>query len=325
MKRVIIDCDPGIDDSLAIIFAVKSRELEIEAITCVSGNLPADRTSINALKTLELIGAPAIPVAKGMMTPLVRPYPKDPFSHGDDGLGNTGLPFPKRTVDPRFAPDLMIETIRNHCGAITLLATGPLTNVALALQRDPEIARMVERAILIAGAYGFNEYAYRYATGDNPVSEWNVFVDPEAARIVFRSGMPILAIGVDVFAHPDINFRPAHLDALRNSGNVESAYLLKLVQYVESKNFDTYSAQIDALAVAALLDPTLVRTRRIHADVETKGELTLGQTVADVRAHFRWTHLPTIEAACEVDYSRYLDLLINTVARNDAAPGNKQL
>ncbi len=315
MKRVILDCDPGIDDSLAILFALKSRALQIEAITCVSGNLTADRTSINALKTLELVGAPEIPVAKGMMTPLVRPYPKDPFSHGDDGLGNTGLPFPKRTIDPRFAPDLIVETIHQYAGEITLLITAPLTNVALALQRDPQIASMVERAILIAGAYGFNEYAYRFATGDNPVSEWNVYVDPEAARIVFRSGLPILAIGVDVFAHPDINFRPAHLEALRQADNVESRYLLQLVEYVKSKNFETYSAQIDALAVAAALEPSLFKTQRIHVDVETRGELTLGQTVADMRAHFRWTHLPTIDAACAVDYAGYLDLLIGAITR----------
>jgi len=315
MKRVILDCDPGIDDSLAILFALKSNALQIEAITCVSGNLTADRTSINALKTLELIGAPDIPVAKGMMTPLVRPYPKDPFSHGDDGLGNTGLPFPKRTIDPRFAPDLIVETIHKYPGAITLLVTAPLTNLALALQRDPEIASMVERAILIAGAYGFNEYAYRYATGDNPVSEWNVYVDPEAARIVFRSGLPMLAIGVDVFAHPDINFRPAHLEALRRADNAESRYLLQLVEYVKSKNFETYSAQIDALAVAAALEPSLFKTQRIHVDVETRGELTLGQTVADMRTHFRWTHLPTIDAACAVDYAGYLDLLIGAITR----------
>ncbi len=314
MKRILMDCDPGIDDSVAIILALKSG-LKIEAITAASGNLRSDRTSLNALKILEMMNAEDIPVAKGPLGPLVRPYPKDPFSHGEDGLGNTGLPAPRRALDPRFAPDVIVETVREYPGEITIIATAPLTNLALALQRDPEIIHLTKRVIAIAGAFGFNEYAYACATGDNPVSEWNVYVDPEAARLVFRSGLPLLAIGVDVFAHPDINFREKHLQALEQSGNRESRYLLDLVKYVRSQNFESYSAQIDALAVAAAIDESLFRARKVHVDVETRGELTLGQTVADVRAHFRWTHLPEIEAACEVDYAGYLDLLVGAFTR----------
>ena len=198
MRRILLDCDPGIDDSTAIIFALKSNLIKVEAITAVSGNLTADRTSINALKTLELLDVVDIPVAQGMMKPLVRAFPHDPFSHGDDGLGNTQLPVPELQLDQRFGPDLIIETVNQFVGEITLVATGPLTNIAVALMKAPDIVDKVDRLILIGGAFGFNEYASTYATGDNPVSEWNVYVDPEAARLVFHSGIPITAIGLDV-------------------------------------------------------------------------------------------------------------------------------
>jgi inosine-uridine nucleoside N-ribohydrolase len=313
MKRIILDCDPGIDDSMAILFAFKSPELKVEAITAVSGNLTADRSSINARKTLELLGVSGIPVAMGMMTPLVRPYPKDPFSHGEDGLGNTFLPDPKLPLDPRFAPDLLIELVNQYPGEITILASGPLTNIALAIMKDSQFAGKVQQLIVLGGAYGFNEYAYKFATGDNPVSEWNVYVDPEAARIVFHSGISLVAIGGDIFAHPAINLRPQDIAALQAAGNRESAYMLDLFNFVTSRGFLSYCILIDSLNVAAALAPNMLRTRRIHVDVETQGALTMGQTVVDTRANFRWSHLPQIEAAYDADFSLFLDMLVNAI------------
>lgn len=313
MKRVILDCDPGIDDSLAILFALKSPALHVEAITTVSGNLTADRAAANVLKTLDLIGARAIPVAAGMKTPLVRPYPSDPFSHGEDGLGNTRLPESTRKLDWRFAPDLLLDMVNRYPGEITILASGPLTNLALAYMKDPSFAQKVGHVYFLGGAYGFNEYAYTFATGDNPVSEWNVYVDPEAARIVFHSGMPLTAIGGDVFAHPAINLRDEHVAALRAAGNRESAYMLDLLAFVTSRGFLSYCILIDSLCVAAALDPVLFQTKRIHVDVETEGKLTRGQTVVDTRANFRWSHLPQIDAACDADFPRFLDMLVSAI------------
>jgi inosine-uridine nucleoside N-ribohydrolase len=313
MKRIILDCDPGIDDSMAILFAFKSPELKVEAITAVSGNLTADRSSINARKTLELLGVSGIPVAMGMMTPLVRPYPKDPFSHGEDGLGNTFLPDPKLPLDPRFAPDLLIELVNQYPGEVTILASGPLTNIALAIMKDSQFAGKVQQLIVLGGAYGFNEYAYKFATGDNPVSEWNVYVDPEAARIVFHSGISLVAIGGDIFAHPAINLRPQDIAALQAAENRESAYMLDLFNFVTSRGFLSYCILIDSLNVAAALAPNMLRTRRIHVDVETQGALTMGQTVVDTRANFRWSHLPQIEAAYDADFSLFLDMLVNAI------------
>jgi purine nucleosidase/pyrimidine-specific ribonucleoside hydrolase len=315
MKRVLLDCDPGTDDSMAIIFAIKSEELKVEAISCVSGNLTADKTSRNALKILDLIGADEIPVAKGMMTPLVRPHPRDPFSHGADGLGNTGLPESRRKLDPRFAPDLIIDTIRSFPNEIMYIGTGPMTNLALALLKAPDIANLIQHAFLIAGAFGFNQYSRVYATGDNPVSEWNVYVDPEAAKIVFHSGLPITAIGVDVFTHPQVNFREEHLQAFRQANNKESRYVLDLVDFILSRDYQPYCVQIDTMAVAAAIDGTIVLSKKVHADIETKSDLTLGQTVTDVRAYHGWDHLPQIEAAYDFNYSRYLCLLVDAITK----------
>ncbi|HEX5466025.1 MAG TPA: nucleoside hydrolase [Candidatus Limnocylindrales bacterium] len=315
MKRVLIDCDPGMDDALALILAFRSPELQVEAITAATGNLPADRTSANVRRVLDLLGAPDIAVAQGPLSPLVRPYPSDPFSHGADGLGDTGLPASPRRLDPHPAPNLIIDTIRAHPGEVTIIATAPLTNLALALQQAPDLVGKVERVVAIAGAFGFNEYAARYATGDNPVSEWNVYVDPDAARIVFRSGLPITAIGVDVWGRPDLNFSPAQLDALRAADTPTARFTLGLVAFVEGRHYGSYTVQIDAMAVAAVIDPTLFTTERLRVAVETTSPLTLGQTVVDRRVHHAWTDLPEIEAACDVDFRRYLDLLVAALER----------
>lgn len=315
MKRILLDCDPGIDDSTAIILALKCEALKIEAITTVSGNLRADQTAINALKTLELIGKHDVPVAQGTLKPLVRPNPRDPFSHGDDGLGNTGLPAPSLALDPRFAPEVIVDTVNRHAGDITLVATGPLTNIAYALMKAPEIVPKINELIIIGGAFGFNEYAARYATGDNPVSEWNIYVDPEAAHLVFHSGIPITAIGLDVATHPEINFRDKDITQLKSAHNRESAYLLELINFVTERNFMSYCVLIDSMAIAAAIDPTLIQTEKIYVDIETKSDLTLGQTVVDRRANFTWTHLPQIQAAYDADFGRFLDLLIETFAK----------
>ncbi|MCB9137943.1 MAG: nucleoside hydrolase [Caldilineaceae bacterium] len=314
MKRIILDCDPGIDDSLAILFALKSPALQVDAVTAVSGNLPAERAAANILKTLDIIDAPPIPVAVGMNKPLVRPYPADPFSHGEDGLGETGLPASARPLDARFAPDLLVDMVNEAPGEITILASGPLTNIALAVMKDPSFAQKVKHIYFLGGAYGFNEYAYTFATGDNPVSEWNVYVDPEAARQVFHSSIPFTAIGGDVFAHPDINLHETHVEMLRAAGNRESRYMLDLLNFVTGRGFLSYCILIDSLCVAAALDEAVLQTRQIHVDVETRGALTLGQTVVDTRANFRWSHLPRIEAAYSADFEKFLRLLVETIA-----------
>jgi inosine-uridine nucleoside N-ribohydrolase len=319
MTPVLIDTDPGIDDAVAIMFALKAG-LDLKAVTAVSGNLRADRTSVNALKVLEFMGASHIPVAAGMQAPLVRPYPNDPFSHGDDGLGNTGLPDPVTLVDSRFAPDVIVDVANEHAGELVILAIGPLTNIALALMKDPGLPSKVARVYMLGGAYGLNEFAFRRATGDNPVSEWNVYVDPEAAQLVFASGLNITALGLEVGTHPALDLRAEDIERLSKSGRPEARFLLEIAAYVRHRGFDSYCGLIDSMAVATALDPSIVTTRRHHVAVETTGTVTLGQTVIDDREHFRWEHLPLLDIAAAADHGRMLTMLVDALTAEVVSP-----
>ncbi|MFT3820780.1 MAG: nucleoside hydrolase [Rubrivivax sp.] len=321
MKPVLIDCDPGIDDAVAILFALGSGQLDVRAITTVSGNLTADRCSANARQVLDLGGAPPIAVARGPQKPLVRPYPRDPFSHGSDGLAELNLPPSQRAEDPRFGPDLILETANAHAGELTLLALGPLTNIALALIKDPSLPAKVRELIVLGGAFGFGAGGSQRATGDNPASEWNIYVDPEAAQLVFGAGFRLTAIGLDVATHPSIELAPAHRRTLRRSGTPAAGFLLGVVDFVERRGFRSYCGLIDALAVAAAIDPAVVACEDVRVAVETQSAIALGQTLVDRRDHFRWQHLPTIAAASTVDADRFFELLLPALCAPAAAAG----
>jgi inosine-uridine nucleoside N-ribohydrolase len=310
MKKVLIDTDPGMDDALAIILAAKSPDIDLLGISSVAGNYPIEVTTRNALKTLELIGKTGIPVARGMGKPLARPLAKDPFSHGSDGMAETHLPEPVTKPSTRHGIDQIIETVRANPGEVTIITLGPLTNVAMAFMKEPSIVPMVKEIVSIAGSFGLNKYAFANATGDTPQSEWNVFVDPEAARLVFESGAPIRAVGLDVATHFDINFSEDQLAALRDSPRPEANVAEKMVRFVQGRGFESYCVLIDSMAVAAVIDPTLIGTVKARVGIETKGELTLGQTVADFRHHHGWMHLPEINVAASADYRRFLELVM---------------
>ncbi|WP_026554331.1 nucleoside hydrolase [Arthrobacter sp. 35W] len=311
MKNILIDCDPGIDDALAIILALKHPELNVCAITAVSGNLTADYTSVNARKILELMGENKVPVAQGPLKPLARDYPRDPFSHGDDGLGNTGLPQPSLPLSDQSAAELIVSTVNDHVGDISLAFTGPLTNLAIALDLDPELPSKVNELVFLGGSFGFTKYAFTQATGDNPASEWNVYVDPEAADKIFRAGFPLRCIGLDVATHIDINLNEERLDKLRGSNRREARFAADIVAFVRERKYQSYCALIDSMVIADLVDPDIISYEEILCGVETEGKLTLGMTVADIRNHHAWTDLPRIQAAADADFDRFLDFLVD--------------
>ncbi|MCB0004913.1 MAG: nucleoside hydrolase [Anaerolineales bacterium] len=313
--NIIIDCDPGMDDSVAIILAVKSPALAIKAITTVAGNYPIEITSQNALKTLELIQAEGIPVARGLAKPLVRELAKDPFSHGADGQAENNLPAPRSKLHPAHAVDLIIDTVKAHPGDIDIVALAPLTNIAMALRKAPEIKPLIRQITTIAGAYGLNKYATANATGDTPQSEWNVYVDPEAANLVFQSGVRVNAIGLDVATHFDVNFGEAELEIMRQSARPEAAFLLQAINFVNGRGFESYCTLIDSLAVAATIDPTLVSLLSARVGVETEGKLTLGMTVMDTRHHHGWAELPEINVAYRADYRRFMQMVLDAVTQ----------
>ena len=313
--KVLIDTDPGMDDALAISLAHKSPALEIVAITAVTGNLPSDRTVANTLRVLDLLDAPATTVAQGPLVPLGGHYPSDPFSHGSDGLAESDLPASTRPIDPRSAAQLIVDTVAAHPGEIALCALGPLTNIAEALAIDPALPEKVAQLTIIGGSFGETPYAWSQATGDNPTSEWNVFVDPEAAKIVFNAGFPLLAVGLDVATDPRINFREDDIARLRRSPRPEAALAARVIDFVQNRGYQSYCSLIDSAAVASLIDPTLLTTTSVRCDVETEGRLTRGMTVVDRRLHHAWEHLPLIEVATGLDFDRFLDLVTDELTR----------
>ena len=247
-----------------------------------------------------------IPVAKGPQTPLTRPYPRDPFSHGDDGLANLGLQPSSLPEDPRPAYEVIVDLVNRYPGEITILGLAPLTNLTLAVQADPKLPQNVAELIIIGGSYGLHTVGSQRATGDNPASEWNIYVDPEAAKIVFEAGFRLLAIGLDLSRD--------HRERLATSPKQSAWFLKGACQFVEDRGFGSYCSLIDSLAVAAALDRTLFSTIHLNVGIETKGDLTLGETVVDRREHFRWDHLPIVEVASDVDVDRFLNLLLQVIA-----------
>lgn len=308
MKKIIIDCDPGMDDSVAIIMAMKSKSVEVLAVTTVSGNYPVDVTSTNALKIMGILGK-SVPVAKGMSHPMIHRRPNDPFTHGKDGQAETYLPMPEQTCDPLHSVNMIIKLVQEHPHDITIVCTGPMSNLGMAISLEPAIVPLIKEVVAISGAFGLNECAFLNCTGDTPQSEWNVYVDPEAAKLVYESGLPVTAIGLDVATYFTVDFSDAQIARLNASKKKEAWFLSKAISFSRDRGFEAYCAVIDCMAVAAVIEPSLVTTKKFRVGVETKQGLTYGMTVRDGRHHFVWEQLPMINVAVQADYRRFLDLL----------------
>lgn len=318
---VFIDCDPGMDDALALIVALKSTAVRVCGITSVSGNLPADRCYRNIHTVLSLVGVPeageaGLPTGRGGPRALVRELAHDPFSHGADGLGETGLPPATVPDDPAYAPALLVEQARRHArdgDPLTVATLGPLTNIALALHMEPRLPELVRRLVVLGGAFGLQREAALNATGDNPMSEWNFYVDPEAARLVLHAGFDLVAVGLDVATHRDLLLTEADEQALRASGRAEARLACGMLDFVTGRGFGSYCVLIDSCAIAAAARPELFDTVALHCDVETRDGLTRGQTVVDVRQNFRWQHLPRVQAARDADFAGLRRFIVDTL------------
>lgn len=311
-KKVIIDCDPGIDDSIAIVLACKSRELDVLGITTVAGNCTIEVTTKNALKVLEMLNLD-IPVAQGMARSIIRNTPRDPFSHGSDGQADNFLPEPKTEISDLNAVDFIVKSVTENPQEITLICLGPLTNIAISMLKNPEIKNYIHEIIALSGAFGITEYAYTKATGDTPQSEWNVYVDPEAAEIVYGSGVKFTAIGLDIAAHFKVDFTDEQIKQLQNSLNPEAGFLHTAIQFVRNRGYEAYCTAIDSLAVAYAINPRLIEVFKGRVGIETDGKYTFGNTVLERRDHHAWEHMSEIIIGKSVDYEGFLSLLIDTV------------
>ena len=273
-RRVIIDTDPGVDDAMAILLALNSPELKVEALTATAGNLEAWQTLENALKVTSLANRCDVPVAAGGQHPLAQKLITAQFWHGKNGLANVELPAPKCKADPRFGPDLIIELVHKYPHEITLIPVAPLTNIALAVSKDPSIVSLVKDIVIMGGSI----------SGGNVdgAAELNIYGDPEAASIVFNAGWVVTMIGSDVGERTIMTRK--HLAELQSMHGPESEFVAKMMEFYlarSEKSGYAGAAMYDPLAVGTVIDSTLVTLKDMHVDVETKGEFTRGETVAN--------------------------------------------
>jgi purine nucleosidase len=329
---LILDVDTGVDDCVALLYAVASPNVEVVAVTCCAGNVEAPQAAANTLAVLELAGSGDVDVALGSLAPLVAPL-RTAISHGPDGLGYAQLPEARRALSTRFAADLLVEEARRRPGAITLVATGPLTNVALAVERDPELPRLLRRLVVMGGSFD-------HSGNTTPTAEFNVLVDPEAAKIVLDafsgSGEPRpLLCGLNVTEQAE--FRPDHLRRLAQlagSTPEESAGpedppgtrsrasnpvvrcisdALRFSMEAHVRFGQGYVAHLhDPLALALALDGSMGETRAGTVDVELVGSLTRGMTVVDW--HGLWGRSPNADVVVEIDVERFLDEVVGRIA-----------
>jgi purine nucleosidase len=308
---MIVDVDTGIDDALALLYACASPEVELLAVTCVSGNVHVDHAARNSMAMLDLGGRSDVEVARGEETPLRRSLSFYEYVHGPSGLGNAVVSELTRSLSERHAADLIIERAAERPGEITLVTLGPMTNLALAIEREPRLPGMLRRLVFMGGAY-------RWPGNVSPVAEANISMDPEAAERVFASfgasataERPV-AVGLDVTEQ--VLLTPAQLDAIcgAKEGSPLAAFLRDAVPYyfayyATSRGFDG-AAMHDPLALAAAVDPTLLRTTPVAVQVEVDGTHTTGQTVADWRGV--WEREPNVDVAVGVEGAVFLDRFV---------------
>ncbi|MER9406285.1 nucleoside hydrolase [Mesorhizobium caraganae] len=308
-RKIIIDTDPGQDDAVAILLALGSAELEIVGITAVAGNVPLKLTEKNARKICELAGRPDINVYAGAIRPLARELVTAEEVHGKTGLNGPQLPDPKMKLQHQYAVDFIVETLmKEEAGTITLCALGPLTNVALALIREPKIAPRIKEIVLMGG--GFFE-------GGNvtPTAEFNIYVDPQAADLVFKSGIPIVMMPLDV-THKALT-TAKRTQAIRKLGTrvgTATAEMLEFFERFDEEKYGTDGGPLhDPCVIAYMLKPDLFSGRKCNVTVETASELTMGMTVID------WwgvTKRPKNAMVMrDIDHDAFFALLLERLAR----------
>lgn len=319
MKKVILDCDPGHDDAFAIMLA--AQHLDLLGITTIGGNCTLENVTTNALKTLEVIGRTDIPVYPGHACPLVAPLVTAPQFHGESGMDGPVLPEPKTRPQSKHAVDFIVETVLSTPD-VTLIATGPLTNIAAAINRDPRIAQRVTELCIMGGSVTYGNWT--------PTAEFNIFVDPEAAYRVFNSGTHVKMCGLNLTRQCFLT--KEHVDEFRKIGTKAGHFAADLTDFfmdATEKNAHLAGANIhDACAAAWIIDPSLIVGAPMHITVELNGTYTRGMTVCDSR-HLRGSipeidyhreptmepraEQPNAQAGLELDFQGFMDLLYQTL------------
>jgi purine nucleosidase len=307
MRRFWIDTDTASDDAVAILMALRWPDVEVEGITVVSGNVPVEMGARNALYTVELCGA-EVPVYLGLSRPLLKEASYAYFFHGDDGMGNMHFPEPKKPLAPRHAVHALIEAVNAAPGKLTLVTLGPLSNIAAALRLAPDLAEKIPMCYIMGGAAA--------CLGNiTPAAEYNIWVDPEAAQIVFHSGIPILMVGWE-HCRGEANLDDTDMDYVRALNTPFADFTLDCNASAIKANRewlgDPGLALPDPVTMAIALDPSIcTRKGKHYVDVETESELTRGMTVVDELGVLNRT--PNIEVCWEIDPKRWKEALYKTL------------
>ena len=277
-RRIILDTDPGVDDAMAIFLALRSPEVKVEAITTVAGNVPLSLTLPNALRLVEIAGRPDIPVAAGASAPMMRRLVTAKYAHGNNGLGGVEFPEPKLKAVNESAVALISGIVHENPGLITIVAVGPLTNVATALVSDPSLAAKIQSIVVMGGSLNGGNIT--------PSAEFNFYVDPEAARIVFDAGIPLTMVGLNVTNRVQMHDEQIRvLEAAQNPVSQAAGKIMRttLDRWQKERQLSGFGMH-DPVTMAYVIDPTILTLKDCYVQIETAGELTAGESVAYSRA-----------------------------------------
>jgi inosine-uridine nucleoside N-ribohydrolase len=311
VKPIIIDCDPGHDDAAALLLALASDEVELLGVTTVAGNQTLAKTTANAIRVLDCAGRADVPVAAGADRPLMRELQVAVDIHGETGLEGSELPPPSRSPDEAHAVDWLAATLQSAPAPVTLVPTGPLTNIALLFARFPGIEERIERVVLMGGSIGEGNVT--------PAAEFNIWADPEAAYRVFATDVDLTMVGLDV-THQAL-LTPDHLELLEGTGAPGKliADLYGFFLSIHGQRYGWVGAPVhDAVAVAHVIDGSLLETTRCAVVIDTGGELSRGRTNADVRRQTAWR--PLHHVATGIDAERFLALLVERIGALGRVP-----
>ena len=307
-KKIILDCDPGHDDAIALLLAHGNPNIELLAVTTVVGNQTLDKVTRNALSVARIANITNVPFAAGAVRPLIRNVEVAPDIHGDSGLDGPVLPEPAIQLDKRHAIDLIIDTIMSHPPkTVTLVPTGGLTNIAMAVRKEPKIVERVKEVVLMGGGYHVGNWS--------AVAEFNIKIDPEAAHIVFNEKWPVTMVGLDL-THQALA-TPEVIEKISAIKTKPAKFVLEMLEffgkmYKQAQGF-TYPPVHDPCAVAYVINPELIKTKRVPVDIELTGTLTLGMTVADFR--FPPDDSCHTQVATELDHTGFWDLIVDSLER----------
>ena len=304
-KKVIIDCDPGHDDAIAILLAGRSPYISLQAITIVAGNQILEKTTRNTLNICSAMGITNVPVAAGMSKPIVREQVIASNVHGETGLDGPIFDKPTVKLDPRHGVDLIIELLMKSDGDITMVPTGPLTNVGMAIIREPRIVPKIKRIVLMGGAYQLGNVT--------PAAEFNIYADPEAAHIVFSCGRPIVMMGLDLTRQALAT--PKVIAKMKSIGNKASNLFVDLMEFFTKTQHEVFGWDSppvhDPTTIAWLIDPNVIETKPMHVEIELISGKSYGRTLCD---YFGITQKPAnAEVAIKLDFDKFWNIVYETL------------